>query len=258
MKKILVALTTLALAGAGLIAVASPAAAHNSDLTGSVGCEYVKEVKTGNYVFTWNLRDDGQWLGTAVASGAITDTTPQSLPASWSAVFPDGTSRSLSATITWADGFSGNRYYSKSLSSELNCDAPTPEPTPTPTPEPTPTPTPDPTPVPSPEPPKDFCPDLAGLQWENYDCLTPTATPEPPVVEVPVVEAPVVVAPVEEAVVAPQKPKPATVAVPDAATVPNAVPAGDGSSQDSINWFAIAILTAATVVGAFALRKWNN
>lgn len=110
---------------------------------------------------------------------------------------------------------------------------PEPTPTPTVTPEPTPTPTPEPTPTVTPE-------------------ATPSAT-ETPVVPT---EAPVVVAPVEEAVVTPEKP--ASVTVPAAATVPSAVPAGDGSSQDGINWIVIAILTAATVVGAFALRKWNN
>jgi hypothetical protein len=120
-------------------------------------------------------------------------------------------------------------------------DGPTPPATPPATPEP---------PAGPPAPPKDYCDNLEGVQWEGYDCNTPQvvevvptpeATPEPTVVATP--------APTET---------PVAIPVPDKPTVPKAVPAGDGSSQDGFNWFALVILAGATVAGAFALRKFNN
>lgn len=109
--------------------------------------------------------------------------------------------------------------------------------------EPTPTPTPTETPTTPPVVP------------------TTPATPESPVSPtapvVVVTEAPAVVAVPSNATVA-HPTKPATVHIPAKATVPSVVNAGDGGSQDGINWFVIAILTAGTVSGAAALRRLNK
>ncbi len=105
-----------------------------------------------------------------------------------------------------------------------------PEPTPTPTPTETPTPTPTPT-------------------------VTPEATTSATETAVAPTQEQVVVAPVEEAVVAPEGA--VAVAVPAKATIPNEIPAGEGS-DDGFNWLALVIFAGATVAGAFALRKFNN
>lgn len=116
-----------------------------------------------------------------------------------------------------------------------------------------PTPTPDPTPPPQPEPPKDFCPDLEAVQWENYDCNPVVATPEPtptPTVEPTPVPTP---EPTVEPTTKPTKvPAPGEVSagVPTVATMPQAVPAGDGSTQENgYPWFAVLI---GAIVGCFA------
>jgi hypothetical protein len=100
----------------------------------------------------------------------------------------------------------------------------------------------------------DFCPNLDGFQWENYDCNTPQP-----------VAAPEVVTPAEPAVVAPvtaAAPQAATVAAPapaavsagvagttvaDAATIPAAVPAGDGSQAPTVPLWALAMLVAGAL-----------
>ena len=87
----------------------------------------------------------------------------------------------------------------------------------------------------------DFCPDLDGVQWENYDCNTPQ--PVPAEVAVPAAPVVAVVAPSPAttaesvqpaAVTAPAAgTAPQVAAVPETATVPAAVPAGGGSSDAS-------------------------
>jgi hypothetical protein len=100
-------------------------------------------------------------------------------------------------------------------------DGPTPPATPPATPEP---------PAGPPAPPTDFCPNLDGVQWENYDCNTPQVVevvPTPEATPVPTVEP--TPAPAET---------PVAIPVPDKPTVPKAVPAGDGSSQGS-SWVEV-------------------
>lgn len=120
------------------------------------------------------------------------------------------------------------------------------EPTPTPTPTETPT---TPPPAGPPAPPTDFCPNLEGVQWENYDCNTPQvvevvptpeATPEPTVEATP--------APTET---------PVAIPVPDKPTLPKEIPAGEGSDS-GFNWLALVLIAGAAVAGAFALRRLNN
>ena len=136
-----------------------------------------------------------------------------------------------------------------------------PKPTPTPTPTETPTTPPVTPPVGPPAPPKDYCPDLDGVQWEGYDCNTgqvvpvpePTeeATPEPPVVVVPPVTVPPIKAP---------KPKEVNggVAVVTTSTIPNSVPAGDGSSQGSPNWFLVVLIAAAGGLAGYTLVRLTS
>jgi hypothetical protein len=116
---------------------------------------------------------------------------------------------------------------------------------------PTPTPTPTPEPTPPPQPPKDFCPDLAGLQWENYDCNTTVVIPPTPTPT----ETPVVI-PTPEPTATPTETVTVEVTIPDKPTVPKDVPAGDGSSQNDTGllWlaFAVALLASVTAI-VFAL-----
>jgi hypothetical protein len=107
-----------------------------------------------------------------------------------------------------------------------------------------------------PTPVIDFCPNLEGVQWENYDCNTPQVSAAEAVVPVAapaaatVPEEPVVVAAPEEATV------PAAVAVPQKATVPAAVPAGDGSSDKSgPNTGLLLLALVATGVCLFATGR---
>ena len=105
------------------------------------------------------------------------------------------------------------------------------------------------TPAGGPTPVKDFCPNLDGVQWENYDCNTPVAVaaaevavPAPAEVVPPATVEPVTV------------PEAATVAAPEAATVPAAVPAGDGSQAPSVPMWALAMI-AVGVLGAAGAGK---
>lgn len=102
-----------------------------------------------------------------------------------------------------------------------------------------------PPPAPGPGPaPVDFCPDLDGLQWENYDCNTPqapvvdTATPPPPAVG----EAPV------SAVM------PAVVPVATTPTLPASIPAGALAPRDAPGW-ALLVLVLAALGAAGALAR---
>jgi hypothetical protein len=116
---------------------------------------------------------------------------------------------------------------------------------PAPTPTPTETPT-TPPPAGPPAPAKDFCDNLEGVQWENYDCNTPQ------VVEVvPTPEA------TPEATPTPTEPPVVSLPVPDKPTVPKAIPAGEGSDS-GFNWLALVLIAGAAVAGAFALRRLNN
>jgi hypothetical protein len=116
-----------------------------------------------------------------------------------------------------------------------------------------------PTPVGGPTPVTDFCPNVAGVQWENYDCATGTAPQAVAAAEavLPVaVPAPATVpAPAKK----PAKPTkvPTTVAAPQEATVPSAVPAGGGSTVPSGNpptWAVALLLLGALGLAASALR----
>jgi len=133
------------------------------------------------------------------------------------------------------------------------CVVPTPEPTPTPTPEPTTPPV-----VPGgPTPVIDYCPDVAGVQWEGYDCLTGIA-PAPIVVptETPV---PVDIVPEPGTIVVDEPPGPVPPVTPTitpekgtvvTTTIPKGVPAGDGSSAPTgVPPVALALLA----VGALGL-----
>ncbi len=109
------------------------------------------------------------------------------------------------------------------------------------------------TPAGGPTPVKDFCPNLDGVQWENYDCNTPVAVAAAEVaVPAPAEVGPpaAVVSPVEAATV----PEAATVAAPEAATVPAAVPAGDGSQAPSVPMWAL-VMIAVGVLGAAGAGK---
>ena len=110
------------------------------------------------------------------------------------------------------------------------------------------------TPAGGPTPVKDFCPNLDGVQWENYDCNTPVAVAAAEVaVPAPaeVVPPAEVVAPVEAATV----PEAETVVAPEAATVPAAVPAGDGSQAPSVPRWALAMIAEGVLGAAGAGRQ---
>jgi hypothetical protein len=98
----------------------------------------------------------------------------------------------------------------------------------------------------------DYCPDVTGVQWENYDCLTGISAPAAPVA---VVEAAVAIAAPAAATLPATKPA-ATVAVPAAATIPTAVPAGDGSSApSSLPMWVMALATIGVLAAAGATRR---
>jgi hypothetical protein len=104
----------------------------------------------------------------------------------------------------------------------------------------------------APAPVVDYCPDVTGVQWENYDCLTGISAPAAPVA---VVEAAVAIAAPAAATLPATKPA-ATVAVPAAATIPTAVPAGDGSSApSSLPMWVMALATIGVLAAAGATRK---
>jgi hypothetical protein len=122
----------------------------------------------------------------------------------------------------------------------------------------------EPAPAPAPAPAAmDFCPDLDGVQWENYDCNTPQAVaaevtvPAEPVVAV-VAPSPATTAESVQpaAVTAPTAgTAPQVAAVPETATVPAAVPAGGGSSDpaDGLTWVAcLFILSCLSAAGSAA------
>jgi hypothetical protein len=112
-----------------------------------------------------------------------------------------------------------------------------------------------PAPAPGPAPAaKDFCPDLDGVQWENYDCNTPqvaaaeAAAPAEPTVAV--VTAP-------EASPAPASAAmPAEVAVPTEQSIPTAVDAGNApDSPDGAPAWAILMLAAGCLGAAVAATR---
>lgn len=100
----------------------------------------------------------------------------------------------------------------------------------------------------------DFCPDLDGVQWENYDCNTPQAVAAE--VTVPAEPAIVVTAEPAAAVVPELVPTPisaampAQVPVPTAQTVPAAVDAGGGSSDPAAGLTWVACLFILSCLGA--------
>jgi hypothetical protein len=108
-------------------------------------------------------------------------------------------------------------------------------------------PAPEPAPAPAPAaativvPEIDYCPDLPGVQWKGYDCLTGQPAPV-------AVEAAAAVAPgtVPEAATVPAE-DPAVATAPEAATIPAAVPAGGGSSAPSLPVWAFVLIIAGTL-----------
>jgi hypothetical protein len=109
-------------------------------------------------------------------------------------------------------------------------------------------------------PATDYCPNLDGVQWENYDCATGGA---PQAVAAAEAVAPVTApepATVPESVTVPEETtavEPATVAVPEAATVPVAVPAGGGSSAPADGlptWAAVLIFVGTLGAAVSGLR----
>lgn len=109
----------------------------------------------------------------------------------------------------------------------------------------------------------DFCPNLEGVQWENYDCNTPQPVAQPeivPPVQPAVVAPATVVAPAAATVAAPA---PATVSggvagtvvAPAAATVPTMVPAGDGPQAPTVPIWAFAMMVAGVLGTALASAK---
>ena len=106
-------------------------------------------------------------------------------------------------------------------------------------------------PEPAPAPaaaPVDFCPDLDGLQWENYDCNTPQAIAAE--ITVPAEPAPALVTAAPPATVPQLVPTPvnaampAQVAVPTEQTPPAAVDAGYGPTSAPVSplWAVLMIL----------------
>ena len=114
------------------------------------------------------------------------------------------------------------------------------------------------TPAPSPGPapaPVDFCPDLDGLQWENYDCNTPQAVTAGEAVPADVVAAATAVVP--ELVPTPvDAAMPAKVSVPTQQTLPAAVDAGSApaSPTGSPIWAILVLLAACIGASATAAR----
>jgi len=109
-----------------------------------------------------------------------------------------------------------------------------------------------------PTPVKDYCSNIAGVQWENYDCAT-GGTPQ--AVAAAEAVAPVV-APAPATVVTPakkptKKPAKVTVVAPAAATVPSAVPAGGGATAPSDalpTWALLMIVIGGLGVAASGMR----
>lgn len=121
----------------------------------------------------------------------------------------------------------------------------------TPTPPPTP-PTPPTTPG-GPTPPTDYCANLAGVQWEGYDCNTGQQVVSAEAVTVVAAPAAGTVAPAKKPAKKPAKvhvAQPANVdagvaTLPTAAKVPSAVNAGGGSSGDNDPNTGLLILAMA-------------
>jgi hypothetical protein len=109
----------------------------------------------------------------------------------------------------------------------------------------------------------DFCPDLDGVQWENYDCNTPqavaaevTVPAEPAIVVTAEPAAAVVPESVQPtAVTAPEAgTAPPVVAAPETATVPAAIPAGAGPGDPAAPVWAVClfVLSCLSVAGSAA------
>ena len=107
-----------------------------------------------------------------------------------------------------------------------------------------------------PTPVKDFCPNLDGVQWENYDCNTPQAVAAAEVVApAPAVVSPAEITAPEAATVPVTAPEAATVEPPAKATVPQAVPAGGGSQAPTTPIWAYALLAVGVLGLAVAGRQ---
>jgi hypothetical protein len=116
-----------------------------------------------------------------------------------------------------------------------------------------------PAPAPAPAPAaKDFCPDLDGVQWENYDCNTPQAGVAEQAVAVVTAEAAPAVVP-ELAPTPASAAMPAVVPVPTEQTLPQAVDAGGGPTAPTPlpTVLLAAALLAATASGLLLRRPFN-
>jgi len=273
-KKFISSLATVALMGAGLIAVgalASPASA-TQDVTFCHDTDGPHQVEITT---SWEGWENGhkKHIGTNVqghdndrlgpcptppkppvvapvapevvgstkceVNGSVTPATTEGV-----VYVVGGTSpTAITVTATPAKGFRFEGESQQVVYGPYNVGADKCPPTPTPTPTPDPT-----TPAPPagpPAPPTDFCPNLEGVQWENYDCNTGVV---PPVVPTP--EA----TPTVEPTPTPEVTKPPVVSIPDEPVIPEAVPAGDGSSQDSFPWVPMILIAAAAGILGSVLR----
>lgn len=112
-----------------------------------------------------------------------------------------------------------------------------------------------PAPALAPAPPaRDFCPDLDGMQWENYDCNTPQASAAD--VALPVEPAAVDMPTPALAPTPTSAAMPAEVSVPTQQTLPSAVDAGSApaSPTGSPIWAILVLLAACIGASATAAR----
>jgi hypothetical protein len=98
----------------------------------------------------------------------------------------------------------------------------------------------------------DFCPDLDGLQWENYDCNTPQSpAPEATVPAEPAALVTAATAVVPQLVSTPvNAAMPAQVAVPTEQTPPAAVDAGYGPTSAPVSPLWAVLMILAGCLGA--------
>lgn len=250
MRKFITALATAALVGAGLIAMGAPASATNEDAPGH-NKVYICHVTPGNSVTLYIPEDEanGHITGTAGNHGTgpvkdyfgecKEDPKPPVVTTEYAYWCDATTPKSASRKVT--DGKPGKWEPTDPPEGYKS----TPQTCTTPPPPPTEPPAPPAPPAGPPAPPTDYCANLEGVQWEGYDCNTGVV---PPVVATPEPT------PTQEPTATPApKPQPA-VDVPDKPTVPESVPAGDGSSQDSFPWIPMILIAAAAGVLGSVLR----
>lgn len=94
-----------------------------------------------------------------------------------------------------------------------------------------------------PAPPTDFCPNLDGVQWENYDCNTGQVVPVPE-------PTPTLVPQQPEGIETLPPVEPPVVEVPDEPTIPNEeIDAGDGSTQQGTPFIIYLLIAGVAGLG---------